>query len=59
MQTFSEINNAGKNAVKQETEMVVGLQMEQVVVQVQEKRRQIGWVSARKQMQKTGRGPWV
>ena len=32
MQTFSEINNAGKNAVKQETEMAVGMQMEQVAV---------------------------
>ena len=34
--------------------MAVGLQMEQVAVQVQEKRRQIGWVSARQQMQKLG-----
>ena len=40
MQTFSEINNAGKNLKqKQETEMAVGLQMEQVAVRVQEKRR--------------------
>ena len=39
--------------------MAVGLQMEQVAVQVQEKWRQIGWVSARQQMQKTGRGPRV
>ena len=39
--------------------MDVGLQVEQVAVQVQEKWRQSGWVSARKQRQKTVRGPWV
>ena len=39
--------------------MAVGLQVEQVVVQVQEKWRQSGWVSAWKQRQKTVRGPRV
>ena len=39
--------------------MVVGLQVVQVAVQVQEKWRQSGWVSARKQRQKTVRGPRV
>ena len=39
--------------------MAVGLQVEQVAVQVQEKWRQSGWVSARKQEQKTVRGPRV
>ena len=41
-----------KQFCKQGTEMVVGLQVEQVAVQVQEKWRQSGWVSARKQWQK-------
>ena len=39
--------------------MAVGLQVEQVAVQVQKKWRQSGWVSARKQGQKTVRGPRV
>ena len=39
--------------------MAVGLQVVQVAVQVQEKWRQSGWVSARKQRQKTVRGPRV
>ena len=39
--------------------MAVGLQVEQVAVQVQEKWRQSGWVSAWKQGQKTVRGPRV
>ena len=39
--------------------MAVGLQVEQVAVQVQEKWRQSGWVSARKQRQKTVHGPRV
>ena len=62
MRIFSEINNAKKNfkqICKQGTEMAVGLQVVQVVVQVQEKGRQSGWVSARKQGQKTVRGPRV
>ena len=41
-----------KQFCKQGTEMAVGLQVEQVAVQVQEKWRQSGWVSARKQRQK-------
>ena len=39
--------------------MAVGLQVVQVAVQVQEKWRQSGWVSARKQGQRTVRGPRV
>ena len=39
--------------------MAVGLQVVQVAVQVQEKWRQSGWVSARKQRHKTVRGPRV
>ena len=39
--------------------MAVGLQVEQVAVQVQEKWRQSGWVSARKQGKKTVHGPRV
>ena len=39
--------------------MAVGLQVGQVAVQVQEKWRQSGWVSARLQGQKTVRGPRV
>ena len=39
--------------------MAAGLQVVQVAVQVQEKWRQRGWVSARKQGQKTVRGPRV
>ena len=39
--------------------MAVGLQVVQVAVQVQEKWRQSGWVSARKQRQKIVRGPRV
>ena len=39
--------------------MAVGLQVEHVAVQVQEKWKQSGWVSARKQEQKTVRGPRV
>ena len=39
--------------------MAVGLQVVQVAVQVQEKWRQSGWVSARKQWQKTVRRPRV
>ena len=39
--------------------MAVGMQVEQVAVQVQEKWRQSGWVSVRKQEQKTVRGPRV
>ena len=39
--------------------MAVGLQVEQVAVQVQEEWRQSGWVSAQKQEQKTVRGPRV
>ena len=39
--------------------MAAGLQVVQVAVQVQEKWRQSGWVSARKQGKKTVRGPRV
>ena len=39
--------------------MAVGLQVVQEAVQVQEKWRQSGWVSARKQGQKIVRGPRV
>ena len=39
--------------------MAVALRVEQVAMQVQEKWRQSGWVSARKQGQKTVRGPRV
>ena len=39
--------------------MAAGLQVVQVAVQVQEKWKQRGWVSARKQSQKTVRGPRV
>ena len=39
--------------------MAVGLQVEQVDVQVQEEWRQSGWVSTRKQGQKIVRGPRV
>ena len=39
--------------------MAVGLQVVQVVVLVQEKWRQSGWVLARKQGQRTVRGPRV
>ena len=48
-----------KQFCKQGTEMAVGMQVVQVAVQVQEKWRQSGWVSAWKQGQKTDRGPWV
>ena len=48
-----------KQFCKQGTEMAIGLQVEQVAVQVQEEWRQSGWVSARKQEQKIVRGPRV
>ena len=58
---FFEINakKISKQFCKQGTEMAVGLQVEQVAVQVQEKWRQSGWVSVWKQGQKTVRGPRV
>ena len=62
MRIFAEINNAKKKFkqfCKQGTEMAVGLQVEQVAVQVQEKWRQSGWVSVRKQGKKTVHGPRV
>ena len=48
-----------KQFCKQGTEMAVGMQVEQVAMQVQEEWRQSGWVSARTQGQKTVRGPLV
>ena len=48
-----------KQFCKQGTEMAIGLQVEQVAVQVQEKWRQSGWVSARQQGQKTVHGTRV
>ena len=48
-----------KQFCKQGTEMAVGLQVEQVAMQVHEKWRQSGWVSAQKQGKKIVRGPRV